>query len=116
MGSKCPLKQHACILYLLHSDVPILQSVKDLAIAEAPQELGLYSNTTNMYLQMMFCAGHRLGLIISTDLKLFNPLSLALCCMNSLSQFSLPMVDQPFPLLIPLPPDIATNENMYRGA
>ena len=77
IGSECPLEQHDCILYLLHSDVPIPQSVKDLAKAEAPQELGLYSNTTNMYLHMMYCAGHRLGLIISTNLELFNPLSLA---------------------------------------
>ena len=81
MGSKCLLKQHDCLLYLLYLDVPIPQSVKDLAKAEVPQELGLYSNTTNMQLCMMFCAGHRLGLIfpaliISTDLKLFNTLSL----------------------------------------
>ena len=45
---------------------------------------------------MMFCAGHRLGLITSTDLELFNPLSLTLCYMNSLNS----MVDQRFPLLI----------------
>ena len=48
MGSECLFKQHDCILCLLYLDVPIPQSVKDLAKAEASQELGLYSNTTNM--------------------------------------------------------------------
>ena len=48
MGRKCLFKQHDCILYLLYLDVPIPQSVKDLAKAEASQELCMYSNTTSM--------------------------------------------------------------------